>query len=331
MSRRFFILGVVAFSVLSTGAFAQTNTPSSGQTASTPNAFRVNLRGLRVSSEPLAPAPALTKLASVSSAALVFDAQPLGGAQTKSVLVINGGTGLLTLEAPQVQGAAFFSTSSCGSSLAAGQSCSVSVTFNATSSSPQSGVLTIVSDAVNGPLSVSLSGSVLAAPWTWAQDGNVTLNGDGSVTVAPLSTARASRTLPATGQWYWEMTSMEGGSFAGYPIFGVSTTLAGYPGRHAQNCGLYAYREQNYVEDNGVERRVIDGGGTWTVGVAYTPATRTAVFYRGGVEVGSCVVEGSAPVYPSAGTGASGVIATFTLNANPATRPVGYSALAGAP
>jgi hypothetical protein len=124
--------------------------------------FHSRTKGLVVTAGASAPAPALTKLASLSSTALVFDAQPLGGAQSKFLLVINDGTGSVALEAPQVQGSAFSATTSCSATLAAGQSCAVSVTFSATSHIAQSGVLTVGSNASNGPLSATLFGTTQA-------------------------------------------------------------------------------------------------------------------------------------------------------------------------
>ncbi len=164
--------------------------------------------------------------------------------------------------------------------------------------------------------------------WVWSPAGNVTVNPDGSASVASLSSVMTTTSLPATGKWYWEVTATNTDQYRGYPVFGVSTSLPGYPGRYAQNCGLFAYLAQNYVEDNGVERFSSNSTIDWTVGVAYDAALRTVTFYRGGANVGTCVVQGSGATYPSAGAGAVGVSAMFTLNANPASAPTGYAPLA---
>jgi len=108
------------------------------------------------------PAP-LTYTAAVSAAQLVFDPQALGGAQTKSVLFLNTGTGMLTLSQPTVSGAAFASTTRCGSTLAPGADCQTDVTFSAKEMGEAAGSLVFASNAQASPLTVPLSGTGLLA------------------------------------------------------------------------------------------------------------------------------------------------------------------------
>ncbi|HEV2383216.1 MAG TPA: FG-GAP-like repeat-containing protein [Terriglobia bacterium] len=77
------------------------------------------------------------------------------------VTLTNGGTSALSIMSVTVTGSAaseFTATSACGSSVAVGASCTISVTFSPTSSGNQSAALTITDNAANSPQSFSLSG-----------------------------------------------------------------------------------------------------------------------------------------------------------------------------
>jgi hypothetical protein len=100
-----------------------------------------------------------TYLSDVSSASLVFEALALGSSQTKQVLLLNKGTGALTLSAPQVSGAGFTVATSCGSELAIGASCSADVTFSPAVPGAATGILVFSSNATNSPATISLAGS----------------------------------------------------------------------------------------------------------------------------------------------------------------------------
>jgi hypothetical protein len=108
------------------------------------------------------PAPSAT----LSPTSLTFGAQ---GQQTVSapqpVSVTNGGTALLTLSSIVATGD-FSQTNSCGSSLAAGSSCTVNVTFTPTAPGARLGSITITDNAANSPQTVALSGTGQANPGT---------------------------------------------------------------------------------------------------------------------------------------------------------------------
>jgi hypothetical protein len=53
----------------------------------------------------------------------------------------------------------FAQTNTCGTSLAAGASCTISVTFTPTATGSRTGTLTVSDDASNSPQSVSLTGA----------------------------------------------------------------------------------------------------------------------------------------------------------------------------
>jgi hypothetical protein len=76
----------------------------------------------------------------------------------QSVTVSNTGTAAATVSSIAASGD-FAQTNNCGSSIAAGGSCTVSVTFTPTASGTRTGSLTVTSNATNSPTTVALSGT----------------------------------------------------------------------------------------------------------------------------------------------------------------------------
>src|SRR6202044_3646663 len=80
----------------------------------------------------------------------------------QTVTVTNPGTSAVSVSSVSVTGA-YSQTNTCGSSIAAGGSCTVSVKFAPTSSGAASGTLSVASSAPSSPLTVALSGTGAAA------------------------------------------------------------------------------------------------------------------------------------------------------------------------
>jgi hypothetical protein len=96
--------------------------------------------------------------ADLSATSLTFSALNVGATSTAQTLTItNSGNGPLTMNSIQVTGD-FAQTNNC-STVAATATCSVQVTFTATSSGTRTGSLFLTSSAVGSPQSVSLTGS----------------------------------------------------------------------------------------------------------------------------------------------------------------------------
>jgi hypothetical protein len=116
--------------------------------------------------------PAVT----VAPVSLTFSDQPLNTTSAaQTVTLANNGDTVLTINSIAASSvppspAQFAETNTCGGNLAAGSSCTISVTFTPTSAGPQHGELTITDDAPGSPQSVPLSGasvkdfSVTASP-----------------------------------------------------------------------------------------------------------------------------------------------------------------------
>jgi hypothetical protein len=103
--------------------------------------------------------PALT----ASPTSLSFGSQAVGSASAaQTVTVSNPGTAAASVSSISA-GAPFAETNTCGSSVAAGASCTVSVTFKPTAGGAAEGNLSVASSAPGSPLTVGLSGTGAAA------------------------------------------------------------------------------------------------------------------------------------------------------------------------
>jgi len=98
----------------------------------------------------------------VSATSLAFGSQTVGAATAaQSVTISNAMSTTLSFSSIAISGD-YSLTNGCGSSLAAGASCSVSVVFKPTAAGSRTGTLTITDNAVGSPSKVSLSGTGVA-------------------------------------------------------------------------------------------------------------------------------------------------------------------------
>jgi Bacterial Ig domain/Carboxypeptidase regulatory-like domain/Abnormal spindle-like microcephaly-assoc'd, ASPM-SPD-2-Hydin len=96
----------------------------------------------------------------VSPSSLSFAAQNVGSASpAQTVQVTNNNTGAAATLSSVAASGDFAQSNNCGSSIAAGASCAVSVTFTPAATGTRSGTLTLTDSASNSPQTVSLSGT----------------------------------------------------------------------------------------------------------------------------------------------------------------------------
>jgi hypothetical protein len=96
---------------------------------------------------------------SANPSSLTFASQaPNTTSAAQTVTVSNTGTASATSASVAVTGD-YLQTNTCGSSIAAGASCTVSVSFRPTTSGTRTGSLTVTSSASNSPTTVALSGT----------------------------------------------------------------------------------------------------------------------------------------------------------------------------
>jgi hypothetical protein len=106
----------------------------------------VSLRGTGTAARPL-----------LSSGYLNFGGGGVGSPTVpQNVVLFNAGNGLLSVSSISVSGGDFAMTTSCGSTLAAGASCTISVTFLPQATGARSGMVVITDNA--GTQRITLSG-----------------------------------------------------------------------------------------------------------------------------------------------------------------------------
>lgn len=118
---------------------------------------------------------------SASTTTLSFGDVAVGNSTTQSLTVTNTGTATVNVSQATMTGAAFSAVGGNPSgALQVGQSVTMQVQFSPTTSGSTSGTITVVSDASNSPLMISMNGTgaeagLSVSPATW-NFGNVTVN-----------------------------------------------------------------------------------------------------------------------------------------------------------
>src|SRR5207302_257562 len=111
----------------------------------------------------LAPSPTV----GLSPASLTFSTTYVGVAATvQTVTLTNSGTGALNVSSIAITGTNtgdFAETDNCGSSVAAGASCTINVTFTPGAAGSRTAAITITDNATGSPQAVTLSGAAISA------------------------------------------------------------------------------------------------------------------------------------------------------------------------
>ncbi len=154
--------------------------------------------------------------------------------------VSNPGTAAASVSSVSVSGP-FSQTNTCGSSIAAGGSCTVSVKFAPTASGAASGTLSVASSAPSSPLTVALTGTGVT--------------GATALTASPTSLSFGSVAVGSTSAAQTVTVTNPGGSAA----TGVSVSAAA-----------------PFAESNNTCGSSIAAGGSCTVSVTYSPTAAGA-------------------------------------------------------
>ena len=134
---------------------------------------------------------------SLAPGSLAFGNQTTGVASTaRTVTLSNTGSGALSISSITAT-SGFGISHGCGASLAAGASCTLSVTFTPAVAGAASGSVSVASNAIGSPHAVSLSGTGVAASPVLAWVPTVTSVAFGDVT---LGASPASRSLTLSNQ-----------------------------------------------------------------------------------------------------------------------------------
>jgi microbial collagenase len=108
--------------------------------------------------------------ASLSSTSLTFGSTNVGSTSAaQNVTLSNTGSSALSISSVAISGD-YAQSNNCGTSLASGSSCAISLTFKPTASGTRTGTLTVTDNATNSPQTASLTG-------TGATAGNISYSG----------------------------------------------------------------------------------------------------------------------------------------------------------
>ena len=136
-----------------------------------------------------------------SPASESFGNQNVGStSSTQSVTVTNPGSGAVSMSSIGVTGP-FGESNNCGTSLAAGASCTVGVTFSPTAAGSATGTVSVNSSAAGSPLTVALTGTGVATTST-----NLALNKPATASSYTQTYVPANVTDGNTST-YWEATN----------------------------------------------------------------------------------------------------------------------------
>jgi len=141
---------------------------------------------------------------SASPSSVSFGNQTVGSSSAaQSVTISNTGGAAASISSVTVP-SGYAQTNTCGSSLAVGSSCTVSLTFTPTAAQSYTGNLTVNGNASNNPLNVSLSGAGTSSTTNLALSGTMTASSTASG--FPATNANDGNTST-----YWE--SLDGAAY----------------------------------------------------------------------------------------------------------------------
>ena len=141
-----------------------------------------------------------TATLSANPSSVPFGNQNVGTTSSAhSVTVSNTGSAAASITSVAASGD-YAQTNTCGSSLAAGASCTVSVTFTPSAAGARTGAVTVTGTASNSPLTISLSGTGTSTATNLAL--GKTMTASGSQSGFPPSNANDNNTGT-----YWESTN----------------------------------------------------------------------------------------------------------------------------
>src|SRR5467141_3667908 len=158
-----------------------------------------------------------TPTASLSPTSLTFRSQAVGTSSAAQFITLtNSGNTTLTFSASFTGDFGFAGLGTCGSSVAAGVSCTISVKFTPTAAGTRTGTLTLTDNAPNSPQTISLTGTgstaSVVAPSITTQPASQTVTVGQTATFTVVATG----TSPLTYQWKKNGTSISGATSSSY-------------------------------------------------------------------------------------------------------------------
>ena len=178
----------------------------------------------------------------VAPSALNFGSVATGSTSSAQSVTVSNPTGSAAPVSAISASGDFAETSTCGSSIAAGGSCTVAVTFTPTATGSRTGTLTVNAGGTTNTVSLSGTGTTSGG------------GGSATLTAAPTSLSFGSMAVGSTGGPQTVTVTNTGSAAAS-----VSSVSAGAPFTQTNTCGSS-----------------IAAGGSCTVSVSYTPTATGA-------------------------------------------------------
>src|SRR5499427_7770795 len=155
-------------------------------------------------------------IANLSPTSLTFGNQMVGTSSAAQYITLNNaGNATLTFSASFTGDYAFAGSGTCGSSVAPGASCTISVKFTPTAAGSRTGTLTLTDNASGSPQTVLLTGTggtSSLAPTVTTQPANQTVTAGQAATFTVVATG----TAPLSYQWRKNGTTIGGATSSTY-------------------------------------------------------------------------------------------------------------------
>ncbi len=168
----------------------------------------------------------------LNPASLAFGNETVGQSRSSNVTVKNSGSGTLNLSSISITGSeasSFSQSNNCGSSIAAGNQCTITVTFKPAATGTFSANVVLADNASNSPQSVQLSGTGVSATCTYSispANGNYTYSATtGTVNVS--TQAGCGWTAASNATSWLTITSGASGTGSGTVTFQVAANSGG--------------------------------------------------------------------------------------------------------
>jgi hypothetical protein len=232
-------------------------------------------------------APVTSAVVSLSPSSLTFSSQAVGAASASQTITLNNsGNAALSITSIAVigtNGSDFAQTNTCGSSVAAGNSCTIGVTFKPTATGTRTAAVTLTDNATGSPQSVSLSGTGAGTAGSAATGVSLSFSSlnFGNEPVSVISSSQVVTLTNTSGT-------------------ALSITSIGFNGGNAADF--------TQVNTCGAS---LAAGGSCTIAILFTPS---AIGARGTSLVITDNASGSPQSVSLSGTGVHNVILTWTPN-----------------
>jgi len=268
----------------SAGSYAATGTASNGWT--------MQMVALKPASGSTSSVPGL----SLSSSSLSFGSVSVGASSAaQTVTLSNNGNAALSFTSIGVTGTNsgdFSQTNNCGAGVAAGGTCTVSVTFTPAASGSRAGALSLADNASGSPQSVILAG-------TGAASGTGGGGGGGGTPSASLSSSSLSFGNEAAGMTSSAQT--------------VTLSNTGSAALSISSVAIAGTNPSDFAEVANTCGSSVAAGGQCTIEVTFTPAAANS--YTATLNIADNA-SGSPQTVSLSGTGTHDVILTWSASAS---------------